>query len=220
MFTYWDHYSQQILSAHLERNKHIITHTHPKSCICTEQNPKTCLKLFTSSTAQGGGGSFKNRKPIGEVGCCESGMAERSHWRTERCLICLTLSISFSGYLPTYLSIFYVSIYLLTYLPIDLSIYLSIFQLSSCLPVCLSVYLSIYLSTSLSSVYLSSCLPVYLSIYHPHPLTRAFFLWGGPYYMYLTFCGVFLGGVNCNLKSLRYQKFRFWKGEKCKFWPP
>jgi hypothetical protein len=34
---------------------------------------------FTSSTAQGGGGSFKNRKPIGEVGCCESGMAERSH---------------------------------------------------------------------------------------------------------------------------------------------
>ena len=40
------------------------------------------LKLFiviTSSTAQGGGGSFKNRKPIGDVGCCESGMAERSH---------------------------------------------------------------------------------------------------------------------------------------------
>ena len=35
--------------------------------------------LCTSSTAQGGGGSFKNRKPIGEVGCCESGMAERSH---------------------------------------------------------------------------------------------------------------------------------------------
>ena len=34
---------------------------------------------FTSSTAQGGGGSFKNRKPIGDVGCCESGMAERIH---------------------------------------------------------------------------------------------------------------------------------------------
>ena len=34
---------------------------------------------YTSSTAQGGGGSFKNRKPIGEVGCCESGMAEPSH---------------------------------------------------------------------------------------------------------------------------------------------
>ena len=35
--------------------------------------------IYTSSTAQGGGGSFKNRKPIGEVGCCESGMAEQSH---------------------------------------------------------------------------------------------------------------------------------------------
>jgi len=33
----------------------------------------------TSSTAQVGGGSFKNRKPIGEIGCCESGMAERIH---------------------------------------------------------------------------------------------------------------------------------------------
>ena len=32
------------------------------------------LPCNTSSTAQGGGGSFKNRKPIGEVGCCESGM--------------------------------------------------------------------------------------------------------------------------------------------------
>ena len=39
-----------------------------------------CLGAFTtSSTAQGGGGSFKNRKPIGEIGCCESGMAERIH---------------------------------------------------------------------------------------------------------------------------------------------
>ena len=40
----------------------------------------------TSSTAQGGGGSFKNRKPIGLVGCCESRMAERIHWWTERWL--------------------------------------------------------------------------------------------------------------------------------------
>ena len=37
------------------------------------------IYIYTSSTAQGGGGSFKNRKPIGELGCCESGMAERSH---------------------------------------------------------------------------------------------------------------------------------------------
>ena len=45
---------------------------------------------YTSSTAQGGGGSFKNRKPIGDVGCCESRMAERIHWLTERWLeLCL-----------------------------------------------------------------------------------------------------------------------------------
>ena len=34
---------------------------------------------ITSSTAQGGGGSYKKRKPIGEVGCCESRMADRIH---------------------------------------------------------------------------------------------------------------------------------------------
>ena len=111
------------------------------------------ITINTSSTAQGGGGSFKNRKPIGEVGCCESGMAERSHWWTERCLISLTLSISFFDYLPTYLSIFYVSIYLSTYL----SIYLSFICLSVYLSTCLSIYLSICLS-----VYLSICLSVYL----------------------------------------------------------
>ena len=42
--------------------------------------------VLTSSTAQGGGGSFKNRRPRGEVGCCESRMAERIHWWTERWL--------------------------------------------------------------------------------------------------------------------------------------
>ena len=38
-------------------------------------------ECYTGSTrtAQGGGGSFKNRKPIGEVGCRESWMAERIH---------------------------------------------------------------------------------------------------------------------------------------------
>ena len=125
----------------------------------------------TSSTAQGGGGSFKNRKPIGEVGCCESGMAERSHWWTKRCLRSpLFLSLSFSDYLPTYLPIYlsiylpiYLSIYLCIYLSIDLS--LSLFHLityrSICLSVCLSIYLSIYLSLSLSFI----CLSVYLSVY-------------------------------------------------------
>ena len=43
-----------------------------------------------SSAAQGGGGSFKNGKPTGEVGCRESRMAERIHWWTNRWLeLCL-----------------------------------------------------------------------------------------------------------------------------------
>ena len=33
------------------------------------------VNVRTSSTAQGGGGSFRNRKPIGEVGRCESRMS-------------------------------------------------------------------------------------------------------------------------------------------------
>ena len=129
--------------------------------------------LCTSSTAQGGGGSFKNRKPIGNIGCCESGMAERIHWWTGKVLEVSSLSLSFSDYLLTYQPIFYVSIYLsiylslsflfhlITYLPIYLSTYLPIYQ-STNLPIYLSTYLS--LSLSLSSVYLSSCLPVCLSI--------------------------------------------------------
>ena len=91
-----------------------------------------CITYITSSTAQGGGGSFKNRKPIGEVGCCESGMAERIHWWTERCLRSPTLSRSFSDYLPTYLPIIF-------YVPIYLSIYLSLSLSSNYLPIYLSI---------------------------------------------------------------------------------
>ena len=98
----------------------------------------------TSSTAQGGGGSFKNRKPIGEVGCCESGIAERIHWWTERCLKSPTLALSFSDYLPTYLSIFYVS-------NLSIDLYRSTLSLSLS-----SNYLSIYLSIH-PSIYLSIC---------------------------------------------------------------
>ena len=71
---------------------------------------------FSSSTAQGGGGSFKNRKPIGEVGCCESGMAERSHSWIE-----MWLSVS------AYLSIYHLSIYLSVYLSICLLWYFMCF---------------------------------------------------------------------------------------------
>ena len=72
------------------------------------------ILLYTSSTAQGGGRSFKNRKPIEEIGRCESGMAERIHWWTERCLRSpLFLSLSLTIYPPTNLSSMYRSIYLI-----------------------------------------------------------------------------------------------------------
>ena len=121
----------------------------------------------TSSTAQGGGGSFKNRKPIGEIGCCESGMAERSHWWTERCLRSpLFLFLSLTIYLPTNLSSMYLSIDLSLSLSLSsnyLSIYLTIY-LSIDLSIDRSIYLSMYISLSLSSVYLSICLSIYLSV--------------------------------------------------------
>ena len=133
---------------------------------------------YTSSTAQGGGGSFKNRKPIGEVGCCESGMAE---WiLMERKVIDLSHSFSLFLWLSTYLPIYLLCIYLSIYRSIYLSIYLSLslssnylsIYLSVCLSVylsiCLSVYLSIYLSLSfICPVYLSICLSIYLSICLP-----------------------------------------------------
>ena len=131
----------------------------------TKQNPlgKSAPNMIqsTSSTAQGGGGSFKNRKLIGELGCCESGMAERSHWWTERCLISFTLSLSFSLFLSVSLSF---SDYLPTYLLIYLSTYLSV-CLSIYLPICLSIYLFIYLSIylSFSLFHLFTCLSIYLS---------------------------------------------------------
>ena len=121
--------------------------------------------LYTSSTAHGGGGSFKNRKPIGEIDCCESWMAERIHWWTERCLRSpLFLSLSLTIYLPTYLFSMYLSIYRSISLSLSLSLSLSPIYLSTYLPIYLSTYLPIYLSTYLP-IYLSTYLPIYLSIY-------------------------------------------------------
>ena len=82
--------------------------------------------LTTSSTAQGGGGSFKNGKPIGEVSWCDAKMAERTHWWIERWLsvsaflslfLSFSLCLSFAIYLQSYLS---------SHLPIYLSIHVSI----------------------------------------------------------------------------------------------
>ena len=97
-----------------------------------------CSLYYSSSTAQGGGGSFKNRKPIGEVGCCESRMAERKPLMDWKVLEVSSLSLSVSLFLSVSLSF---SDYLPTYLLIYLSTYLSV-----CLSIYLSPYLSIYLS--------------------------------------------------------------------------
>ena len=144
------------------------------------KNP--CIYIYTSSTAQGGGGSFKNRKAIGyrrgwllwitdgranplmdrkvlEVSCLSLSFA-----------LFLSVSLSFSDYLPTYL-------------PTDLSVYLSIY-LSIHPSIDLSICLSIYVSLSLY-------LPTYLSIWRA--LFRHLNLqkWSEPL-MFLTF---WLGNV-------------------------
>ena len=115
---------------------------------------------LTSSAAQGGGGSFKNKKPIGGVSCCDSWMAGRTDG-PERCLrlsLSICLSVCLSICLPVCRSIC-LSDYLTIYLYIYLSIYLSV-----CLSIYLSIWLAIYLSMYLSiDVSIYRC--VYLSIY-------------------------------------------------------
>ena len=69
-------------------------------------NKEIIIYIILNSIVQGGGGNFKNRKSIGEIGCFESGMAEWVHWWTERCFEISSLSLFFSDYLPTYLPIF------------------------------------------------------------------------------------------------------------------
>ena len=103
---------------------------------------------YSSSTAQGGGGSFKNRKPIGEIGCCESRMAERIHSWTERWLVCrlIHLSIYPSIHPSTYPS------FLSTDLCVCQPIHLFVFPSMSMQPSIhhpISVYASICLSFSL-----------------------------------------------------------------------
>ena len=52
--------------------------------LCTTTLAQSTPRSTTSGglparTAQGGGGSFKDRKPLGEVGCCDAWMAEQIH---------------------------------------------------------------------------------------------------------------------------------------------
>ena len=137
---------------------------------------------YTSSTAQGGGGSFKNWKPMRVwLLWIRDGRAkplmdwkvlEVSSLSLSFSLFSLFLYLSLIIYRPTYWSIYlsislslciYLSLHVSIYVSIDLSIFLSIY-----LPIYLSIYLCIYLSIDLSIylyIYLSIYLFVYLSIY-------------------------------------------------------
>ena len=118
---------------------------------------------YTSSTAQGGGGSFKDSTPIGEVGCCDAWMAEWTHWWIERwprvwvshslCLLLVSfqLSLSFSLCLLVSLSFHF---------PGDLYIYIY--------PLCLSMFLSLSL-TNHQSMYFAVLLSIHLPIYRLIP---------------------------------------------------
>ena len=83
---------------------------------------------------QGGGGSFKDRKPIGEVWLLW-GMDGRANPLMDRKVV------GVSGYLSVCLSV-YLSIYMFIYFSVYASVYLSV-CLSICLSGCLSIYLSI-----------------------------------------------------------------------------
>ena len=159
VWMYWE-YSTAIGNPVLSQRAYCCGHLLQYQLVHTSDSSHN-IDYNTNSTAQGGGGSFKNRKPIGEVGCCESGMAERSHWWTERWLrsplfLSLSLTIYLPTYLPTYLSI-YVSIYLSIYLP------LSLFHLIIYLSIYLSIYLPFFLLIFLFSLPLP-CSPFHLSI--------------------------------------------------------
>ena len=99
---------------------------------------------------KGGGGSFKDRKPVGEVNCCDSWTAERTDepeggWGADF----LSLSISLSLYVslsPSLCVWFSLSLYFFIYPSIYLPIYPSIFHPFIYPPFCLSIYLSVCLS--------------------------------------------------------------------------
>ena len=117
------------------------------------------------STAQGGDGSFKDRKPIeeGELLRCIDGRANQLIDRKVAEALCLCFYLYLYLYLSLSISIYLnLSIPIYIYLHLSLSIYLSIhpsIHPSMCLSiyVCLSLYLSDY-------VYLSTDLKIYLSM--------------------------------------------------------
>ena len=61
----------------IHENTAILIHSRLTYCSMSYNHEYDVILVYTSSTARGGGGSFKNRKPMGEIGCCESRMAEQ-----------------------------------------------------------------------------------------------------------------------------------------------
>ena len=129
-------------------------------CVCVDVS----LYLnYTSSTAQGGDGSFKDRNTMGKVELLAGVSMTEWHWLQHRCLtatfwwlhILIHLSFCLSIRLSDCLSACPSHVTLLS------------FYLSFCLSVCLTIKLSIHLSTFsfFLSIYLSVHLIIYLSIY-------------------------------------------------------
>ena len=131
---------------------------------------------YTSSTAQGGGESFKNRKPIGEIRCWNQGWQSESTDGPKGAWGVLSFSLFpwLSTHQPTYLLSIYLSIYLSIdlsiYRPIDLSTYQSIDlstyrSIDRSIDLSISPSLSLYRSLSLSLSHLITYLSIYPSIY-------------------------------------------------------
>ena len=82
--------SRAMLGSTLGDGIGILNGVDPRGILSTVKHRSVlhCLICFyvyiPARTAQGGGGSFKDRKPIWEVGCCDAWMAELIHWWLER----------------------------------------------------------------------------------------------------------------------------------------
>ena len=101
LWQFWVSNELRILEANgrspwYENSSRILYKLSTCSIVNVHLSSSTTL-LCTSSTAQGGGRSFKDRKPIGEVCCCDAWIAEPTHWWTE---MRLKLWVSRSIYMP------------------------------------------------------------------------------------------------------------------------
>ena len=67
-------------STSIARNICEMTFMKSHVAIICQQFMNESTHKSTSRAARGGGGSFKNGKRIGEIGCCESRMTKRKHW--------------------------------------------------------------------------------------------------------------------------------------------